>query len=410
MCRQRQRWGGYGVDYEYVFIGREVMCSWGGSDGVGLELMRVASTAGGRRGCASVVVGRRWPKSGRKIGREEMEAIISFDESDDEDYTVICDENSFLYKIIYVNDLKTDSGNDEPLSPNPTVDYFDDLDCFKDFENEFPVFVYNDGLTSKSDLEIKPLASSECIDEFNLIDKASLSEYDEEVVSCFNDLFNDIHPDDLKSEKDNDDNNIGIIQSSEDNEITRGENRGQDMAPLPAADQRHPWLRYQIEEYTDGVSRRAASVRESCLEEIVRDSSTFGLRVYSGVSQHLMIPYSISGRGQAPEKGEEEQGQAVVTRELPLIDLHKLGRLNICTRYDDTWAWVTHGPKRQQAAMAGASEADEAGQATEEVSQEIPVPAPAQVHSPVLCHRGSKGLRRRCTTYGVTLWAYKEMS
>ncbi|GKE39193.1 hypothetical protein Tco_1462598, partial [Tanacetum coccineum] len=25
------------------------------------------------------------------------------------------------------------------------------------------------------------------------------------------------------------------------------------MAPLPAADQRHPWLRYQIEEYTEGI-------------------------------------------------------------------------------------------------------------------------------------------------------------
>ncbi|GJZ17615.1 hypothetical protein Tco_0553738 [Tanacetum coccineum] len=49
---------------------------WEGSDGVGLELMRVASTAGGRRGCASVVVGRRWPKSGRKMGKEEMEAML----------------------------------------------------------------------------------------------------------------------------------------------------------------------------------------------------------------------------------------------------------------------------------------------------------------------------------------------
>ncbi|GJR99952.1 hypothetical protein Tco_0316461 [Tanacetum coccineum] len=28
---------------------------------------------------------------------------------------------------------------------------------------------------------------------------------------------------------------------------------GQDMAPLPAADQRHPWLRYQIEEYTEEI-------------------------------------------------------------------------------------------------------------------------------------------------------------
>ncbi|GJY44641.1 hypothetical protein Tco_0432854 [Tanacetum coccineum] len=173
--------------------------------------------------------------------KNEVDFRISLDESDDEDYTVIFDENSFSYKIIYVNDLKTDSGNDKPLSRNLMVDYFDDLNYFKDFKNEFPAIVYNDGLTSKSDLEIKPLVSSERIDEFNLIDEASLSEYDEEIVSRFNDLFNIIHPDVSKSEKDNDDNDIGIIQSSED------------MAPLPAADQRHPWLRYQIEEYNEGI-------------------------------------------------------------------------------------------------------------------------------------------------------------
>ncbi|GKB08797.1 hypothetical protein Tco_0837109, partial [Tanacetum coccineum] len=146
---------------------------------------------------------------------DEVDFRISLDESDDEDYTVIFDENSFSYKIISVNDLKTDSGNDKPLSPNPTIDYFDDLDYFKDFENEFPAIVYNDGLTSKSDLEIKPLVSSEHIDESNLINEASLSEYDEEIVSRFNDLFKIIHPDDIKSEKHNDNNDIGIIQSSE---------------------------------------------------------------------------------------------------------------------------------------------------------------------------------------------------
>ncbi|GJS39371.1 hypothetical protein Tco_0564414 [Tanacetum coccineum] len=60
------------------------------------------------------------------------------------------------------------------------------------------------------------------------------------------------------------------------------------------------------------------------------------------------------------------RGLQVVTRELPLIDLHELGRLNICTRYRDTWAWVAQGPERQQAVAAGAHEADEAGPAAEE--------------------------------------------
>ncbi|GKG13838.1 hypothetical protein Tco_0350798, partial [Tanacetum coccineum] len=39
-------------------------------------------------------------------------------------------------------------------------------------------------------------------------------------------------------------------------------------------------------------------------------------------------------------------GLQVVTRELPLIDLHELGRLNIYSRYIDTWAWVAPGPER----------------------------------------------------------------
>ncbi|GKE43185.1 hypothetical protein Tco_1470469, partial [Tanacetum coccineum] len=152
---------------------------------------------------------------------------ILFDESDDEDYTVIYDKNSFSYKIIYVDDLKTDSENDNDkvsmpsfMSPKPTVSYFDDLDCFKDFEKEFPAIVYNDGLTSKLDFLTKPTVSPQHIDEFNLKDETSLSECDEEEqnVLYFNDLFpfNVIYPNDSKLDKDNDDDKIDIKQSSRD--------------------------------------------------------------------------------------------------------------------------------------------------------------------------------------------------
>ncbi|GJS39296.1 hypothetical protein Tco_0564339 [Tanacetum coccineum] len=149
---------------------------------------------------------------------------ISFDDSDDEDYTVVFDKNSFSYKIISTNDLKTDSENDNEKvmpslpSPEPAVSCFDDLDFFKDFKNEFSAIVYNDTQTSKSDLLTEPILSPQHIDEFDLNDETSLSEYDEEEqnVLYFNDLFpfNIIHPDDLKSEKDNDDNEVDIIQSS----------------------------------------------------------------------------------------------------------------------------------------------------------------------------------------------------
>nr|GEZ79491.1 hypothetical protein [Tanacetum cinerariifolium] len=36
-------------------------------------------------------------------------------------------------------------------SPETKVSCIDDLDFFKDFENEFPVIVYNDALTSELD-------------------------------------------------------------------------------------------------------------------------------------------------------------------------------------------------------------------------------------------------------------------
>ncbi|GJR06752.1 hypothetical protein Tco_0529736 [Tanacetum coccineum] len=150
-----------------------------------------------------------------------------FDESDDEDYMVIYDKNSFSYKIISVDDLKTDLENNNDkvnmLSlppPEPTVSCFDDLDFFKDFENEFPAIVYNDALTSKSDFLTEPTVSPQHIDEFNLKDETSLSECDEEEqnVLYFNDLFsfNVIYPDDSKSDEDNDDDKIDIEHSSGD--------------------------------------------------------------------------------------------------------------------------------------------------------------------------------------------------
>ncbi|GJR29944.1 hypothetical protein Tco_1106176 [Tanacetum coccineum] len=76
------------------------------------------------------------------------------------------------------------------------------------------------------------------------------------------------------------------------------------------------------------------------------------------------------------------RGLQVVTHELPLINLRELERLNICSRYDDTWAWVAPRPERQQVAAAGAHEADEAGPAVDEGAQEVPAPAQAPLSAP----------------------------
>ncbi|GKD37518.1 hypothetical protein Tco_1257725, partial [Tanacetum coccineum] len=82
------------------------------------------------------------------LNNNEIDFRISFDESDDEEYM-------------------------------PKISCFDDLDFFKDFENEFPANVYNDALTSKSDFLTEPTLSPLHIDEFDLKDETSLSEYDE---------------------------------------------------------------------------------------------------------------------------------------------------------------------------------------------------------------------------------------
>ncbi|GJW24388.1 hypothetical protein Tco_0038199 [Tanacetum coccineum] len=128
---------------------------------------------------------------------DEINFRISYDYSDDEDHT-------------------------------PTVSCIDNLDFFKDFENEFPAIVYNNAQTSKSNLLTEPTLSPQHIDKFDLNDETSLSEYDEEEqnVFYFNDLFpfNIIHHNDLKSKKDNDDNEIDIIQSSGVNMNTQGSN------------------------------------------------------------------------------------------------------------------------------------------------------------------------------------------
>ncbi|GKA05198.1 hypothetical protein Tco_0684318 [Tanacetum coccineum] len=99
-----------------------------------------------------------WEPTVSPLNDNKIDFRISFYESDNEDYTVIYDENSFSYKIIFVDNLKTDSKNDNDKvnmpsfpSPEPEVSYSNDLDFFKDFENEFPAIVYNDAPTSKSD-------------------------------------------------------------------------------------------------------------------------------------------------------------------------------------------------------------------------------------------------------------------
>ncbi|GJV88840.1 hypothetical protein Tco_1532778 [Tanacetum coccineum] len=197
---------------EYIRLEEEKACNWE----TATYVFNDALTSEVALSCETMV---------SPLNDNQIDFRISFDESDDEDYTIIFDKNSFSYKIISVNDLKTDSENDNEKvnmpsfpSPEPTVSYFNNLDFFKDFENEFLAIIYNDALTSKLDFLTEPAMSPQHIDEFDLQDETSLSECDEDEqnVLYFNYIFpfNVIYPDDSKSNKDNDDDKIDIKQSS----------------------------------------------------------------------------------------------------------------------------------------------------------------------------------------------------
>ncbi|GJW59767.1 hypothetical protein Tco_0109102 [Tanacetum coccineum] len=106
--------------------------------------------------------------------------------------------------------------------------YDEDIHCLRFFETEFPVIVYNDALSSKSDFSSEPTVSPQHVDEVNLKSETSLSEYDGEEynVISFNDLFlvNVFSVNDSKLDTDYNDDKINIKQSLGDISIEPSHN------------------------------------------------------------------------------------------------------------------------------------------------------------------------------------------
>ncbi|GJY33262.1 hypothetical protein Tco_0417731 [Tanacetum coccineum] len=253
------------------------------------------------------------------------------------------------------NCLKMDSENENnkvnmSSSPRPTISHSDDLDFFKDFENEFSAITYNDDLTSK----LTEPSSSER-NAINIDNKGS----DKPLKTCH------------------------------------------DMTPLPSRDHRHPWLRMNDTKmgldvadtlcFQLGGVRRRMTRRQFILALGLHTDEEMGLLgAGSFLCFHLrpceeIMPQidrlHILAEGRILEGLVSDQGLrglSVVTCELPLIDLHELGRLNICERIGYTWAWIAPGPERQPDAAASAPGAAEDAPAVDEGAQAdlAPVQAP----------------------------------
>nr|GEV73691.1 hypothetical protein [Tanacetum cinerariifolium] len=239
---------------------------------------------------------------------------ISFDEFDDEDYT--------------------------PSFPSlkSMVSYFDDLDYIKDFKNEFLAIVYNDVLTSKSDFLTEPNMCPQYIDEFNLKDITSLFEYDEKEqnVLYFNNLFpfNVIYHDDSKSNKENDDKpwgDVSVIPLPDKINIHVGAyaRRGMDVGSVN--------IPYLLDRYL----RLFASGRK-------RGAMIYGGQFVARLAKNFLLLTE-----------ERLQGLMVIVRDLPMIDMTELVRLQIY--YSDTHTapqLPTAGPARTMSQRLGMLEDD----------------------------------------------------
>ncbi|GJY17798.1 hypothetical protein Tco_0389289 [Tanacetum coccineum] len=75
-------------------------------------------------------------------------------------------------------------------------------------------------------------------------------------------------------------------------------------------------------------------------------------------------------------------GLTFIAPELLIIDMAELVRLQICTQFDDTWAWVAMGPERQPDAAVGAPAVAEDAPAIDEGDQANPAPVQAPQQPP----------------------------
>ncbi|GJS93434.1 hypothetical protein Tco_0800402 [Tanacetum coccineum] len=134
------------------------------------------------------------------------------------------------------------------------------------------------------------------------------------------------------------------------------------MAPLPHHDLRHPWLRYQVNGYDEGIihsyEQRLKTIWGNRVHVLDFDGLIDGMRQTLG--DRLSMVY-VGDDGQALMSDTE-------------IGLH--------SKEEMAEAWVPPGPERQQAVAASAPGAVEDAPTADEGAQAVPAPIQAPQSSP----------------------------
>ncbi|GKD51881.1 hypothetical protein Tco_1280857 [Tanacetum coccineum] len=371
----------------------------------------------------------------------------SFDDSDDEDYTVIFDKNSFSYKLISTNDLKMDSDNDNEKVNMPLFSSPEPANLYVPFGISFdPKRYYKDGDCTRM-LRGQVEGYTEEI----------VYDFEQRLETIFGRQVNRVHTLDFEGltpdMRQNLAERLRMVYTRDDGQEVFVSHAWRRLFEIQA-----PLVQEFILEFFStcrigsemgldmadnlcfhlGGARRSMTWRQFILalglhtvEEMVKDGfgaywlgsgrvtpnkgdfSDYWVEISSGrdflrgAPSYTYIRDSVRRLCHRHAKGRKSgvglfrghfigrlahhfglvsddglRGLSIMTRELPMIDMGRLVKLNICMEIGDDWAWVAPGPERQPDVAAGATRADDDAPTVYEGAQADPAPVQAPLPPP----------------------------
>ncbi|GKC43266.1 hypothetical protein Tco_1060988 [Tanacetum coccineum] len=255
--------------------------------------------------------------------------------------------------------------------------YEDEDDCFTDFETEFPAIVFDNTLTSDAALSYEPMVSPPNKNEIDF--RISLDESNDEDYMMRQELFTS-HAWRRLFEITEPLVREFILEFLSTCRMSDME-MGLDVADTSCFQLGGARRRGQAPEkvigvdlfYLKSMDRGTANVPYLLALYLFRHAE--GRKSGARLSRGHFIGCLAAHFGMVSDQGL--RGLSVVTCEFLLIDLHKLGRLNICKRFGDIWTWVASGPERQPDDAASAPRIAEDAPIVDEGAQANPAPVQA---------------------------------